>query len=128
MSFLFFKFFTTFWLYLSFPWDPTILYMQASWKSLVTKYVYIPLTLIYLTVWILFLFEWWWDTFNFLPSASFIFMSIIYLWFAYVWFGIKLRHSSFQWYMTCLDSQLFWPSAIKFIFSTLKILKIWWVN
>ena len=41
---------------------------------------------------------------------------------------IKLRHFSFQWYMTCLDSQLFQPSPIRFIFSTLKILKMGWVN
>ena len=30
---------------------------------------------------------------------------MICIWFAYVDFWIKLRHSSFQWYMICLDSQ-----------------------
>ena len=52
------------------------------------------LTLIYLLTWILFLLEWW--DIKFLPSISLIFMSIICIWFTYVCFWIKLRHSSYS--------------------------------
>ena len=84
------------------------------------------LTLIYLTLWISFLLKQW--DIQFLPPTSLMFMSIICIWFTYVCLSLRFRHSSFQWYMTCLDSKLFYPSAIRFKFSTLKILKIGWVN
>ena len=90
-----------------------------SW-SWVSMLLHVPhsfeycLTLIYLMPWISFHLAWW--TINIHEHTMPMICICLLLNKAY-------RHSFFHWYMTCLDSQLYKLSAIRFIFSTLKILK-----